>query len=215
MNEQLLKALKLALKNKGLNEGLSKFITVEKEEEIDGAITEYLTLAPPSTLTPAQILEQAEVKAELDRRITAAVKTNTDNLAKRHNFDPTKEPTPQTPPGPADPNQALLDAIAKLTLKVETIEAGKTIEVKKADAVKKLGTSTVLPEKYRQKWEHRIDVNSETAIEDQIKALEEEYTDLMQDVADDTGYSKKPGSGGTKQEATAEEAGAIIGNPLA
>ena len=62
----------------------------------------------------------------------------------------------------------LTDGITTLTKTVT--DSGKT------NSAKKLFDGAKLPEK----WFKRIDVNSETSVEDQIKELQEEYTEIRQ-----------------------------------
>ena len=52
-----------------------------------------------------------------------------------------------------------------------------------------------IPEAIRQNWVNRIDVNSETSFEDQIKSLEEEYSTLVQVSADSGRYAPPAGGG--------------------
>ena len=65
---------------------------------------------------------------------------------------------------------------------IETLTDGITTLTKtvtdsgKASSAKKLFDDAKLPEK----WFKRIDVNSETSVEDQIKELQEEYTEIRQ-----------------------------------
>lgn len=62
----------------------------------------------------------------------------------------------------------LTDGITTLTKTVT--DSGKT------NSAKKLFDEAKLPEK----WFKRVDVNSETSVEDQIKELQEEYTEIRQ-----------------------------------
>ena len=114
----------------------------------------------------------------------------------------TPAPTPNPAPNPAPTPVALDDTPAwaktlietnqKLTADIEAIKTGKITETKKQTAQSFFEASEVLkalkPE-IKANWINRIDVNSETPIEDQIKSLETEYTDLRQDVANTTQYS--------------------------
>lgn len=214
MNEELKKALQLALKAKGLNEGLAgRFITVEKEDEIEGAINDYIALAPPTGAT--QMLENPEVKREIDRRITAAVKTNTENLAKKHNFDPAKEPAPKNEPGDdtqpptwakqmLEDNKALKDEIAAL-------KTGKETETKQQQALSVLSGSQVIPENVRKRYENRFNLNSETPFEDQLKELEAEYTEIAQTNNNGRSYAGPPATGGNKDKPSKEQVDKIVG----
>jgi hypothetical protein len=103
--------------------------------------------------------------------------------------------------------KALLKQNEKLTSELEAIKTGKTIESKRATASELFGKSEVLkgiPENIRKNWEARIDVNSETSFEDQIQALETEYSELVQVNADSNQYA--PAAGGGKTDIKAEDA---------
>lgn len=211
MNEQLIKALKLALSKKGLSEELYEFINVKEEGEIDGALAKMLGLLPKPP-TPANVLEMLETpdfKKEVDRRITKAI----DTYKLKNNPNPQPDPNNPDPNDPKlDPNvKALMDVVNGLKTELETMKTGKTEEDKKAEAAKLLAASTVLPEKFKAKWVERVNVKSEVALADQIKALEEEYTDFEQDLANSGQYTPKPGSGNPTTEATVEEAAAVMG----
>jgi hypothetical protein len=105
----------------------------------------------------------------------------------------TENPTPATPPADMPEwAKGLLESNKALLEKVTTLETGKITETKKQTAQSVFETSEVLkslkPE-IKANWLNRIDVNSETPIEDQIKSLETEFTDIRQAVAENTRYS--------------------------
>lgn len=130
---------------------------------------------------------------------------------------PTPEPTPSPNPEPSNPNdvnQKLLEAITKLTGEVEAIKTGKITDTKKQTAQSAFEASDILkalkPE-IKNSWLSRIDVNSETTIEDQIKGLETEYSDIRQSFADNTRYSGPTPSGTSgKDEPSAEDVKSIV-----
>jgi hypothetical protein len=62
----------------------------------------------------------------------------------------------------------------------------------KSDVWTKTGT--------KDRWVNRIDVNSETPIEDQIKELESEYSELVQVSADNNVYGGPAGGGSSNQK---------------
>lgn len=78
----------------------------------------------------------------------------------------------------------------------------KTVEVAKVVSAKGLFESSKLP----AKWFSRIDVNSETSVEDQIKDLQEEYAEIKQSVIDDeiAGGDYKPNSYKPKERSEKE-----------
>ena len=98
------------------------------------------------------------------------------------NDDPSKKKNDDDAPAWA---KALLE-------KVDNLEKGKVTETKVQTTTKLFGSSEILkgmkPE-LQEQWIKRVDTNSETPIEDQVKALETEYTEIRQSVADQTQYS--------------------------
>lgn len=122
-----------------------------------------------------------------------------------------KATTPPTPPGPTDPPtpptptvdvpewaKGLVEANKALLEKVTAIETGNVIQTKKHSASQLFEKSDVLKglkEDLKPRWINRIDVNSETPIEDQIKELETEYSELVQVSADNNQYGGPAGGG--------------------
>lgn len=112
---------------------------------------------------------------------------------------PTDPPTPPTPPvdvpewakGMIETNKALLE-------KVNAIESGNVLQTKKQTASQLFEKSDVLKDlkdNLKPKWIERINVDSETSIEDQIKDLESEYSELVQVSADNNIYGGPAGGG--------------------
>lgn len=94
--------------------------------------------------------------------------------------------------------KALLKQNEKLTSDLEALKTGKVIETKKQNASELFAKSEVLkriPEGIRQNWVNRIDVNSETPFEEQIQALETEYSTLVQETANSNSYPGPAGGG--------------------
>ena len=128
-------------------------------------------------------------------------------LEQKANPNPPTPPVPPTPPAPPTPPtgddvpayvKALLDKLDGVTSDLEALKTGKVIETKKQTASELFAKSEVLkriPEGIRQNWVNRIDVNSETPFEDQIQALETEYSTLVQVNADNNQYSGPAGNG--------------------
>ena len=135
-------------------------------------------------------------------------------------------PTPPTPPSPPTPTpeppkgddvpswaQAILDSNKKLEGELEAIKTGKAIETKKATASELFAKSEVLkriPESIRPNWINRIDVNSETPFEEQIQALESEYSELVQVNANNNHYAGPAGSGGAEINADAAVVESVV-----
>lgn len=131
-------------------------------------------------------------------------------------------PTPQTSPTnePGNPDvpawaKAILDSNESLKQELEAIKTGRTIETKKATASDLFAKSEVLkniPESIKTNWVNRIDVNSETPFEDQIKGLEAEYNELFQASADNGNYAGPAGSGSTTLKVEDSVVQRMIGN---
>lgn len=100
--------------------------------------------------------------------------------------------------------KAMLEQNKKLASDLEALKTGKIIETKKQTASELFAKSEVLnriPEAIRQNWVNRIDVNSETPFEEQIQALETEYSTLVQVNADNNQYSGPAGNGSAEIKA--------------
>jgi len=112
-------------------------------------------------------------------------------------------PTPASDAAPAPVNtpaaddtpawaKAIIDANQKLVADMEAIKTGKIMETKKQTAQSAFESSEVLkglkPE-IKTNWLGRINVDSEVSIEDQVKTLEAEFSDIRQSVAETTRYA--------------------------
>lgn len=111
--------------------------------------------------------------------------------------------------------KALLKQNEKLTSDLEALKTGKSIETKKATASELFAKSEILkriPESVRPNWINRIDVNSETPFEDQIQALEGEYSELVQVNANNNQYPGPAGNGSADFKADASVVDAVVSN---
>lgn len=132
---------------------------------------------------------------------------------------PTPAPVPQPSPGPTPEDapswaKALIDSNKKLSEDLEALKSGKIIEAKKATASELFAKSEMLkniPEKVRKNWENRIDVNSETSLEDQVSGLEAEYSELFQNSADINNYAGPAGSGKADYKYDEKEIERLVG----
>ena len=88
--------------------------------------------------------------------------------------------------------KALMKQNEKLTADLESLKTGKIADVKKQMAQSAFESSEVLkglkPE-IKTNWLGRINVDSEVSIDDQVKALEAEFSDIRQSVAETTRYA--------------------------
>ncbi len=203
MNEELKNKLIAALEAKGLGKGLADFITITEESEIEGIVAKAIESLKPVEKTKEEKLKDKEVQAEIDRRVTEALK-------KRDSNEPPKKD--DTPPNDTPTwAQALIDQNKALSEKITAIETGKQTETKQQQAQKVLQGSALLPESAKSKWLSRIDLNSETSFEDQVKGLETEYSELHQTIVDSTPLSGSvPISTGNNGKASDSEIDGIV-----
>lgn len=159
------------------------------------------------------VLSIEEIAREDDRVRTLEQKANPNPPT------PPAPPTPPTPPAPPTGDdapayiKALLDKLDGVTSDLEALKTGKVIETKKQTASELFSKSEVLkriPEGIRQNWVNRIDVNSETPFEDQIQALETEYSTLVQVNADNNQYAPPAGGGSAEIKADATVVDAVV-----
>jgi hypothetical protein len=92
----------------------------------------------------------------------------------------------------------MLKSFGDLKSDIDSIKTGNVLQTKKQTASQLFEKSDVLSklkEELKPRWINRIDVNSETPIEDQIKELESEYSELVQVNADNNQYGGPAGGG--------------------
>lgn len=155
-------------------------------------------------------LEESKKKAEKDAeeaKRKAEGKTGDDPEKKDDDIEVDKD-TPEWA-------KALIKQNRTLAAEIETIKTGTTTATKTEQAKAALEKSEVLkamkPE-IKERWLKRVDINSETPFEDQVKDLESEFTELYQVSADQNQYSGAAGSGGTASTADQKDVDAIVGN---
>lgn len=104
--------------------------------------------------------------------------------------------------------KALFKQNEKLSSEIESIKTGNVTQTKRATASELFGKSEILkglkPE-LKERWLNRIDVNSETPFDEQIKELESEYSELVQVTADQNQYGG-PAGGGNQADLKADQA---------
>ena len=159
------------------------------EATIDAIINDY-----------NDVIDFVAVAQEDDRtRTLEADKKKAEELAKKGGKDDEVKIDDDAPAWA----KALLKSNEKLTSDLESIKSGNVLETKKQTASQLFEKSEVLkglkPE-LKDRWVNRIDVNSETPFEDQIKELESEYSELVQVNADSTVYGGPAGGGSSNQK---------------
>lgn len=187
-----LKALypKANLSTKRLDEIAARLAKKPADDAEDSAIDELLNEA--NDVYPFE-----EMAKDEHRLATAENKLKKQKPAKSPDQEEEEEEEPATQPTDDMPKWAktMLESNQKLAQDLAELKAGKITESKK-EAAKKLfdGNETLknLKESVKEKWFNRIDVNSETPVEDQISDLESEYTELVQGTADSKSYPGAP-----------------------
>lgn len=202
----ILELIKAECRAKGIDEKhaekILKVFNVEKEE----GISNYVSLFKDNILPDLTAAETAKKTAE-----EVAKKAAIEEYEKAHNIKDGK-PIEAKKDDEIDLSKlspelqayfkAQQDSIAKLTEVVSGIAKGVQVSAKTGTAREQF-TVSKLPEK----WFGRIDVNSETPIEDQIKDLQTEYTEIQQAIINgevEKG-TYKPNPEGTPKDRTAEE----------
>lgn len=190
----------------GVAENYSKTITEESQIETiinDGVI--------------AVLKHSADyVQSESDRRATDATQTAVANYEKKHNLKDGKPAegggTPPNPPKPPEVDdktpewaKALIQSNEALTQKIEVLEKDKATQTKAEKQAAALKGSKVLPEHLQKKWANRIDPDGETAIEDQVKELEEEFTETHKSIIGESSGKGLPLGGKIEGEASEED----------
>ena len=184
MTKELREKLEKGLQAAGLDKGLLAFVNIEKEEEVQGVIDNLLKLKTPQP-SVEELLKQAKVQSEIDRRISEAKKK----------WDEANKPEPN--PEPMKPEGITPEAIAKLvqdavtaateplTGKLSEFEKAKTREGKLSQARKALDNSKI-PVKNRDFYLELYNPDSETPVEEWVKMSETKHENYVQSLADST-----------------------------
>lgn len=209
----IIDAIKKGLKAAGVNEKyavkVQKLFKIEKEEDIDTYIALFKdNILPDLENTSAIEKAKKDAIAEYEKNnglkdgkpIKSAKKTK-----KTVKFEEDEEEDEDDLEGLPSSVVKLLKAqqkqISELAASVSTIATTVTTSTKQASA-KALFADSKLP----AKWFNRIDVNSDTSVEEQIKELQEEYAEIKQSVIDDevAGGDYKPNSYKPKERSEKE-----------
>lgn len=203
MTKELKEKLELGLQAVGLDKGLSTFINIEKEEDVQGAIDNLLKLKTPQK-SVEELIKDKEIQSEIDRRISEAKKSWESKLP---------EPPKKVEEGDTlDEKLAkLLDAkLSPLSEKLGAFEKNKAKEAKLAEARKLLSVSK-LPEAIREAKLKYLNTESEQPLSEWVKEQEEEHQIYHQALVDQGVISGAPEKGYKPHtEMTESEAQAIV-----
>jgi len=200
-----LKALfpKANLSNKRLDAIAARLATKPADDAEDAAIDEVLN--------EANDIYSFEEMAKDEHRLINAEGKLRKLTASGGSADDEDIQDPPAPPAPVDQPawvKEVLESNKKLEQQVQSLLTGKVRETKMATATELFNKSEVLKgltETVKPKWINRINVESETSIEDQIAELETEYADLVQVTADNKRYAGAPPNGAANGKPTDEE----------
>lgn len=158
---------------------IQKLFKIEKDEGISGYVQMYKDNILPDVESSEQASQAVTQKAIADYEKKHSLKDGKIVEAKKDD-----NPEKIDVSGLSPEIKAIIDAqtaqIAALTTAVQGVTATISTSQKQGTA-KGLFEAAKLP----AKWLARIDVNSETSIEDQIKELETEYSELKQSIIND------------------------------
>ena len=184
MKEKLLALLKT--KFFGVREATLERLAAKKAETVteesqlqtivDGMTFDYI-IDSESDFKGTQISKMAAV-AEYEKRFGLKDGKPIEEPSKKKDHKP--DPKAGDDPRDAQINE-LKESLNKLTELVTGVVTGQQKTSKQSQALDAL-KKTKIPEKLHQKWVNRIDFDSETSIEDQIKELEAEHLDIHQEL---------------------------------
>jgi len=179
---------KANLSNNRIDEISARLCELPADDADDAAIDAVITNA--NAIYPFK-----EIAAQDDKVVGLEAKLKTPaNPAPTPTPVPTPTPTPTPAPADDAPEwaKAMIAKQEAIEVKLTVIETGKLTDVKKSSAQQAFEKSEVLkvlkPE-IKQSWLNRINVDSETPIEEQILGLETEYKTMAQAFADSSSFS--------------------------
>lgn len=198
----IIDAIKKGLKAAGVNEKyaakVQKLFKIEKEEDIDTYVALFKDNILPD-LEDTSAVEKAKKDAIAEYEKNNGLKDGkpvkkTKKTAKSEEDDEDEgkdEDFEGLPASVVKLLKAQQKQISELAASVSTVASTVTTSTKQVSA-KALFADSKLP----AKWFNRIDVNSETSVEEQIKELQEEFAEIKQSVIDDeiAGGDYKPNS---------------------
>jgi hypothetical protein len=203
MKKELKEKLEKALQEAGLDKGLLAFITITKEDEIQGVIDNLKGL---STQKPIEeIIKEKEFQSEIDRRISEAKK----KWEESNKQDPPKDPPKEGALTTEDITKIIAEAQKPLLEKLEGFEKNKSRDAKIAEARKLLSDSKI-PEKLRESRLKYFNPDNDEKLEDWVKQQEEEHEAYQQALIDNGTLSGQPPKYAGDTEPTQEELDSIL-----
>lgn len=212
----LLEKLKKALKDKGLNEELANIVRIENESEIEGIVSSLAsTQTQPQTIDFSEVIASEDFNAfykehgfdgilklnknlqsDHDKKLTQGIQTRLNKFMKSKGLGGDESDD-------KDQEDPVLKKLQELQEKLEGFEKNQTTKSKREKAIEALSKSA-LPEKWRNKWLDRINLDEED-MEAQIKGLEEEYNEFHKDVVGSTSGRGLPMGGKVEGKVSEED----------
>lgn len=197
------KKLKLALKKAGLDEGLADYISVENESDIAKIVNQLKgsvasddddpEISPDEFVKSKAFTDYLEengfdklltlntkLQSEHDKKVTQGIKSFKSKVMGDEGQEGTKPKKDDVP----DEAPEWFKPFAKTLVDLSKEKEKSTKMTKAQDALSK----SKLPKSIREKWASRIDPDSETSVDDQVKGLEEEYKSIHGNIIGDNSY---------------------------
>lgn len=204
MKKELKEKLEKALQEAGLDKGLLAFITITKEEEIQGVIDNLKGLTTEKPVE--ELIKQKEIQSEIDRRITEAKKKWEEGNKKQ---DPPVDPKKEGGLSTEDIAKIITEAQKPLLEKLEGFEKNKTRESKISE-VRKLLEDSKIPESLRESRLKYFNPENDQKMDEWVKQQEEEHEAYQQALIDNGTLSGTPPKYAGNTEPTEEELDKIL-----
>ena len=190
MNEELKKSLITALKGAGMDEGLVKSFEGQDED----TVKQFIKGLKPKTITPEDFVsspafdryleekglddllaKSKKAQSQFDQKTSKALNTFKKNLLGEDNANTSGgNSNSGTDNSDDNPVMSLLQSMREEIQSLKVANAQQQAQSTIAEAMKK----SKLPANVQKMWANRIAMDSETSVDDQIKALETEYSTL-------------------------------------
>lgn len=197
---KLIDFIKKTLKEKGIDQKhadrIQKTFKLEKEEDVAGAIDLFNDNILPA-ITEAEEAAKKAAKEELESK-----KKDEKKDEKKDNEGEEKKPDLTTLPPEL---RTLIEGMSKQISDLgDSVKGYQKITANSEKSAKAL--SLITNAKLPDKWLSRVNLESETPLEEQVKALEVEFIDIQQKAIDDKVASGEytPGSVQMKDRSEAE-----------
>jgi len=177
----ILELIRRACKTKGVPEKyaarIEKASKVEKAEDVESSVDNFKENILPA-ITEAETAAEAAKKAEVEKAVA--------DYEKKHGLKDGKPAKKEEEPNPdaskLDP--AIVKLIEAQNKTIEELKGMVQTNVKTVASAEKTATAKKLlsEKKLPDNWIGRINADSETSIEDQVTALNDEYVSIQQGV---------------------------------